>query len=673
MEIELSIKEKCFNEYISEIDSLFDENMISNCFKNNFNKIKDSIYLVYPFYFATYFEGIEERKLFDLALCGNLYFSYLLMLDAFIDNEADGASLIALHAIHEKAIIKLTELFNTDSLFWNYFKLYSNSYFLGIEKEINLLKNKKMYSYSLFKEITKAQCSFAKCSTSGLLVMSKIISDDDPFIKTQDEFHIGLQILDDIKDWKADYKNNKSSWLLSVILSDKSFYDKLDKTNDKVNTIGKYIYLTDLGTNQIKKAILHFKKAKKLCASYNIPAWVNLIEKHILKCEVLIQDFIFNKNFVIHQKISKEKHIINKYSSKDDYDKAPYLTSLKKGIAYLLVERKNNYNEANHAMRLPSSEKRDSGYGKIVVGNLFQRTLLVETFLDINLIIPNLIEKNIIYEDIDIIINLRMKPSLMGWNYFPGYKFLPPDTDDLAQVIHILSKSSYPNTHKYIDDIIEILIKYNKNSDDTFKTWIIDPHDDSEHQKKLKLAIKNYWGDYKGRDIEVTANFLYSLSLYNPNKFKKIIFNGLSAILSAQSTKGCWDSIWYWDSFYGTYISVRLLVKMKVKKRYLENAKKFILTTQNTDGGWGFNNSNPLNTSLALLTLASLKTNNIAFPKEVLNKGLLYLINEQDQFGSWEKSPFIRMRMGAKDNSYGSVTVTTSFVVRALAQFLKFS
>ena len=177
-----------------------------------------------------------------------------------------------------------------------------------------------------------------------------------------------------------------------------------------------------------------------------------------------------------------------------------------------------------HIMELPDFSKGiNPQCGKMVEGKLFQRTILLDILFDLNDLQSNLFSKKTINNEIKIIINSKMKTVRGGWNYFPGYEYLPPDTDDLAQVIQVIVRSKNNIINEYIDDSIGLLLDHNTYPNYTFKTWILDPNDNNPIQELYKIAVKDYWGDFCGKDIEVTANMLYALAIYNKEKYSEII------------------------------------------------------------------------------------------------------------------------------------------------------
>ena len=682
MYMDENITVRCYTEYKREIYSLSEmvgENKRDeeNILVKGCKKLKNNFYLVYPFYFASCFHDVDIENIYELTLCGNLYFSYLLSLDGLIDKHS-GISFLILHKLHETALLKLMNIFPVSSEFWEYFKLYGREFVSGVLKEKELLNGPGIndYSYDSFRKITAAKCAVAKCATAGLNSLSGSKCDNESLNLSQEYFHIGLQIMDDIQDWHDDYLNKRNSFLINTVLSDKEFYRVFNQSREKPDLLGKYIYLSDTSYEFLKSAEENFRKALDACESFDLPFWKLLINEFKNKSELLISDFKLNKSILMKQYGARQRHYNHTSCGITLTENVPpdLKGIINKAMCYLMIERDNDYIEMLHVMRLPSSETKTNMNTSILVsGDVFQRTILVETYLSVNSIITMPEIKNIIREDILRILDSKMKNVGGGWNYFPGYPFLPPDSDDLAQVIRILVSANFDNLNVILDEHINLTVKYNRNPDGSLKTWILDPEDNGRYQKVLTAAVENYWGDYRGRDIEVTSNLLLSLLFYDRLKYSDVINKGVETVISAQNENGCWDSIWYWGPFYGTYISVRLLTEMKSGDVILKKTRDFLQSAQGPDGGWGINKSDPLNTSLSVLILKDIESMNMYVPNEVFNRALSYLTNEQESMGSWKKVNFIRMRLGETDRSYGSRTITSAFVLRALGRLLSAS
>ena len=92
------------------------------------------------------------------------------------------------------------------------------------------------------------------------------------------------------------------------------------------------------------------------------------------------------------------------------------------------------------------------------------------------------------------------------------------------------------------------------------------------------------------------------------------------------------------------------------------HASKFIIETQNNDGGWGLNNnsSDPLNTAFCILTLKIIDDKKF---KTTINKAKKFLNNIRKENNSWEAVNFIKPRI---NDAYRSSTLTTAYVLKAL-------
>lgn len=674
MNIPLKFTERCTTEYFCELKKIKSQapSSLHKTIMNINKKVVDNFYVTYPFFFYTHYEDLDEEKIFSLTKCGNIFMTYILILDNTLDkdNPPDNSTLIFLHYLHQNTIIELFKLFPTDALFWSFYTKYETDFF-STDFSFKLNKINILKFENFIGDIIKRN-SFAKCATAGLLsLVSNNNTEVDPFVTTQDFFHVGLQLLDDLEDWKEDFRKKRYSYLLAKSLSDPILNNALKQRTDRINIIGKYIYYSGLATDILDLAISYFKMSLDSISSFNIPYWKSFLEKFIYntkKHRDEISCLIDKKFYVkkIHGSFNKNDPMKTPYNDKLNYD------SIKSALGYLKIEILNDLVEMEHIMELPDFSKGiNPQYGKTVKGKLFQRTILLDLLFDINDLQTNLFSEKIINNELNNIINSKMKTVRGGWNYFSEYEYLPPDTDDLAQVIQVLVKSKRNRIKEHIDDSIGLLLNHNTYQNHTFNTWILDPGDNNPIQTFYKTVTKDYWGNYCGKDIEVTANMLYALAIYNKEKYSKLISKGIDSILDFQNLNGTWSSIWYWYNFYGTYVAVRLLSYLKTKLITLESTAKYLKDNQNKDGGWGNKLSDPMSTAFSILILIDIRKTGYDIDIEIFNRAINYLLSQQKKSGAWDKVPFIKMKVGDKFATYKSASTTTVFVLKALCQLLK--
>ncbi len=668
--------------YRAEIELIADQLRLpgDSLFRQMPEKMKGNFYVSYPYLFSQFYPSVRRTDIEMLTLAGNLYFSYLLIWDELIDCDTKSSSLPILHLLHERALEILIRIFPLESFFWNEFGK-SRSEFLSVpafEKELfDLCLKGQSPDERRLMSISRNKSAFAKCATAGLRALAGLSGGTDPLAETQDGFHAGLQLLDDLEDWKEDFLKRRPSYLLSSALSDVRLRRAMDeRPQDVIGLLGRYIYYSGAAEKLIAAAKVSFENSLLSCERHDVPLWKELVKSNLLKAEVLEKDCSEMKKWLLekrrashmrHEKVPACLSMLRK-----SLDGIPLADMLSKAMAYLAVEQEEAYPEMTHRMAVPRSPERSYESPPVhVVGNIFQRTIVLEAFLDVNEMKRGTIGHKVIENELDFIEKSRVSTVGGGWSYFPGYDLIPPDSDDLAQVTRIAARMNLVRMRPFIDDAISLLLRSNRYPDGTFHTWILDPDDRGRAQEALQTAVLSYWGERAGKDIEVTSNLASALHEYDPAKFRKIVNSAVGAVIGAQSPDGTWPSVWYCGRYYGTYAAVRLLYDSESAPRVLTKTYDFLRENQSGDGGWGESGSDPLNTAFVLMSLSYLLRFGCDVDRAVLDRGICYLIGEQKREGSWRPVPFISMFVGGKNIIYRSETVTTAFVARSVMAVIK--
>ncbi len=212
---------------------------------------------------------------------------------------------------------------------------------------------------------------------------------------------------------------------------------------------------------------------------------------------------------------------------------------------------------------------------------------------------------------------------------------------------------------KYCLNAIDVAINDRSLENGGIETWIIPKKNLTKKQKKQDLFNSTKWG--KGPDLEVVANFLYSLALFDHRKYSSIIEKGINYIVAEQKEKGFWESRWYYGNYYGTYVSLRLLnlfPNLYITEK--QKVKNFLIDSQNDDGSFDINHSKNLSTSFAIFCIDFLNDDSLL---EMKKKAQLFLSKQQQADGSWSAENFIRPKAF---EPYKSSTLTTAYVIKAL-------
>ncbi len=349
--------------------------------------------------------------------------------------------------------------------------------------------------------------------------------------------------------------------------------------------------------------------------------------------------------------------------------KNPWQALSYKGLEHLLQEYANGFSATKHVMPFPREVFQvDKDFQE---GDVFQRALILDTLLDFN---PNLQNQlnNIIDAEAGYLFNARRKTGIGGWAYFPELRELPPDADDLAQVMQVLLRAGYSKTATpHFELALNVLLNDQANADNGWESWIIPKSDQTEEQQLQTIWVNKAWGT--GSDIEVVANLVYAFILFDNKRFAAAIERGLTFLLNSHKNSHCWESTWYYGDYYGTYVSLRAICAANGPKSTIEGAVTFIENNRQPDGSWTERQeSSPLQTALALQALSIGKKHlGLIIDEQWLQSSLSYLQQTCDANDNWPSSPFIRMPMGRPMGfvhtilTYESAAITSNYVAKA--------
>ena len=662
MKLKLSSIEK-YNRYINNlpIHNKYKQILLE---KNEILK-NPLFYLNYASLFknAYNFRG-ETKKIELLDIAGFLIYKYSLLMDSYLDEKSEDVKLnVAISAIYLEEFIKiLTLLFGDNKNYWKFYNQRKLEFYNSSKMSDDFIK-KDSITIKDYENLSDLKSGLGKLAIDSLHFLSNSEDSDlhKKMLLSHKYFSIGFQITDDISDIYEDYQNKQFNF------ASYSFREQITE-NVEIEDLNKLIYIEGTAVELYNLAKIYFQKSITVAESIGINNWIEVVENKIEEVENAIHSIneylllVKTRNNIItnSKKIRISKITIKKGSV------------IEKGLFYISKEWEKDFPEIKHIMILPERDGFNNN-DDVHVTDIFQRAILTDNLIDLNSNYNNTDIQLIIDEELEYLIkNKNSDKNGGGWSYFPTVKEIAPDADDLGQMLQILSKTGNNKfISQYCLSLIEILITDRRDNQGGIETWILP----KKGKNKLQIIQDKYnrdkWG--KGPDVEVMANFLYGLTIYNSSDYNSSDYNsvietGVTYITNKMTSDFFWESEWYYGWLYGTMVSLRLLVKVTEDKKTLNNICLKIISEQNSDGGWGihFNKeSDSLNTSFALLCLKNLRE--ILEVKTIhIKKALVYLEKKQNPDGSWDAINFIIPRLGAY---YKSKTITTSYVLNVLSYF----
>ena len=333
-------------------------------------------------------------------------------------------------------------------------------------------------------------------------------------------------------------------------------------------------------------------------------------------------------------------------------------TCADKAVAMLLGARQDGYREAVHRLRLPRGSV-DRLHHELHPGSLFQRAVVLDSLLDARsagLHVPEAIV------DAEAMTLLRFKhpEARGGWSYLPTIPELPPDADDLGQVLRVLARIGGPALAFACDDAIRLALDA-AGAQGGFPTWILEPHCRSSADRRMRAYLRVIGG--AGVHPEVVANLLQGLLLYEPERYRVPILRAIGYLESMQDARGSWRSEWYAGPYYGTYQVAAVLQAVTPQSAALGRARRFLVEDQRPDGGWGEGEAAPLPSALALLALNAAGAGG---EDAAIERGIRYLTVTQQADGRWPAHPWIQFKTLDGGETHGNQTITTAYALKAL-------
>ncbi len=613
-----------------------------------------SFYKNYPSLFANYFNEVSEEQVDVLSKAGYQYYHSVLSLDAIID-DGNFEEIPKMITLQEESIKLLTSVFGLESQFWSFWNQRKKEYFEAVKIEKSLYKTDNI-DFEIYEDLADKKSAFGKVAIDSLFTLQDN-KDNDTYQKlliSHKYFSAGFQLYDDVKDFEEDFEKGQFNFAIEQLRQEVYF----DQYGNNVKILNKLLFIKEIGQEILSKSISQFETAITILKGLSTKSeWLTTV----LDMKSTIENYLDITNgylATIRAKIELKNQQSCTYSFFDFNEIEENV--IKNGLDFIKSDFQQNYEDLKHIMYLGKLEGFDN-VNTIHISDTFQRALINECFTTIaktyNLDISNFLKNECQY-----LISLRNKDTLGGWSYFPTVQEIAADIDDLGQMIQlfVLSKNL-----QFIDDYcynaITIALNERMLNSGGIETWIIPTSNRTNVQKRQEHFNTTKWG--KGPDVEVVANFAYSLAILDKEKYSDVIKKVTSFVIGQQDNKGYWESRWYYGNYYGTYVCLRLLkVSEKTCSKEIQKALAYMTNNQNNDGGFSIEQnkpSDPLSTSLAILGFKLFFDNDF----ELIEKAVKYLTSSQSEDGSWKAVDFIKPKV---HEPYKSKTLTTAYVLKAL-------
>lgn len=642
-------KVEMLNEIREHVENIYQN--IAERTKSTPDNGRISVYYLYPFLFSESFQ-IEDNKQIDMCVLSVLCLDSCLYDDKILDGQQQiTASGFHFHNLLNLEIGKLAyQLVGNAGNFWNYYYKYYKEYVEAttLEREKHFGKLEE-YSKEEFLIISKGKQAMCKIIPAMCCCLQNNFTLLEDYEKAIDLCSSGMQIYDDLRDWKDDLKNQRISWMLNDILHKSGL--GLDTESGSVSD---YLFENNLDSYYLEmaKGLLDaamVSTEKQLSSTWYryirfSQGYINKLRADLLKIRGLP---MLELDYLYKNSCSSEIHL----------ERATLDTTLE----FIAKQYQKNVMDVKEWMISAKPDRTDEV--EILGGDIFMRAQMFNLLSESIGINKEKIEP-ILDKEKDYFLSAKSKIYKYGWVYVEGLYGNCPDLDTFAEMLRAVSCSSIKSEElsSVVEGILNKVLR--ENTKPYFSTWIID-----KCEPAYDFLMDNF--TMMG-DLEVTSNLIKSLYRMDFPKYGKRIRESLAWIEANQSQEGFWSSTWYVGNYYCGYVLSQLSKVISFSECY-QRFLDYLYQSQNDNGSWGDGQGNPLDTAYAVYSIAEVVDSGKEIAEKAVKRGVKYLLSTRNEEGYWFSCEFIKMGKGKEDISYQnlryrSVTLTTVYCFAALAK-----
>ena len=268
-----------------------------------------AFWLFLPFATASDFPDCSRSQIRELALAGTYAIIYNILFDTVMDNP--DSSDITAQALAESTLgtlyAHLYSLFPAGSPFWDFcHPLYERFLQAMVEEKEAHKGQPQPFTYDDFCRLARGKMSLALLNPVGQAILNSSLERIPVLLKAWEELNVAVVIMDDIKDWEADFRQNNYTYLLAQALHvERTGQQTLDDGDDLISRVVFSGEMEEL----YRRGAAHLERAAALARSVDAPALAGLAKDRALMFRK------FSRQLVLRKLNELSLHLTNQIAS----------------------------------------------------------------------------------------------------------------------------------------------------------------------------------------------------------------------------------------------------------------------------------------------------------------------------------------------------------------------
>lgn len=258
-------------------------------------------YCIYPWLFLEVFPGIDRVQLGELCFVAQLGAESLVQMDKVIDGHLGPTSEVMLAVVLLGGQYKLAEsvrrlagIIDGKSPFWSRFdELFREYIYITLEEKT--MRSLEIPSQEEMERLGSGKAALSKTITAAMAEISGRRDLLPALDKSQDLFSTGYQLYDDVRDWRWDYENGQSSYLLKRAFKELGITDEYEISGARSvgpDELGRRLFSADIIPDTLDLASNYFRRAEDVATGTGCGRWASWIKMKRIKVEKLRSDLL---------------------------------------------------------------------------------------------------------------------------------------------------------------------------------------------------------------------------------------------------------------------------------------------------------------------------------------------------------------------------------------------
>jgi hypothetical protein len=608
-----------------------------------------TMYAAYPCLFRGAFNPIEDHQLLELAWASRCALDHVILYDAIIDSSNPNPMMMfACFRFRDAYRSSLQRLFGPEHQIWVLHDRFEAQAIQALKREALRRSGNAQFDKDMYLTDAIAKSALSKLALYALAFMTPALESSAlmDLLDSSDAFYAGHQVMDDLMDWRGDFRSGAVSYLLVMALD----VSQTDLTTADENTTGAIIYQKVAPTWLIESQVQLARSEQLACKHLESDSlWLRMIQSQQAQATKLIA--------ALDMSVKPMKPRSVQVSTRDRLHQ-----SMRHGLRFVLEDVKKGHTDLVHSMVFPRSEGFENG--GVSNGAIFQRALLCR-FLAVasnhGLIDPSGSQVELEY------LRNHQDPGSGGWKYFPSLQELPADADDVAQVLLAFIEANATDTSHLFRKVLGLIQSLIEEHGPQVPSWLVPSDLQNPEMVAYRLASDRWWGS--GADVEVVANLAYALLRFDQQAWGDFAESAANWIADQQSDNGSWGGVWYWGRTYASWMGLRLIDAVFPNHPSIRSLRSWWLERR-------IDHCRSATEAAFALEIGGLLVQKGWIAGCELMPLIDHLTSVQAEDGGWDAAPWIRMDINRADVqrgkgqprylSYGTRTMSALLCTQAL-------